>query len=104
VACLRSILAQHGIIVAEQTLEPVTKKAAGGVDIECLADAARHYGLDTEVVELDLDAIAWHIARDEFPIVYLNRAYFVRSVVARRVALREFIPHAVTPFASRLIS
>jgi hypothetical protein len=75
-ACLRMILAYHGIEVAETELEVQANKEPGGVYIENLAMLAKRYGFSAEIAELDLDAIRNLVARGVFPIVYLNRVYF----------------------------
>src|SRR5262245_8029576 len=90
-ACLRSVLALHGIAVDEEMLEPLAHKDVWGVEIEHLAGAARHFGLRVDILRLDLPAIADYLARGVFPIVYLNRVHFDRRFpVPRRVALRTF--------------
>lgn len=79
-ACLRMILAQHGIQVEEQLLEEQTSKYQDtGVHVEDLARLAERYGFGTEIVELELDTIGHLIARGIFPIVYLNRVYFEKA-------------------------
>jgi ABC-type bacteriocin/lantibiotic exporter with double-glycine peptidase domain len=97
-ACLRMVLAQQGLVVSEMQLVRLVMMDEGGVDIEELASLARRLGFHADIRELSLSQIAGLITRNLFPIVYLNRVHFERRFpVARRTALRLFLPHAVVP-------
>lgn len=105
VACLRMILAQHGIAVDEVTLERQVAKQPGGVHIEDLADLARAFHFTVEILPLALKSISSLLKRGVYPIVYLNRAHFeLRFPSARKVALRRCIVHSVIPVAIRRTS
>ncbi len=92
------ILAHHGIEVTESTLEAKVKKDFGGIQIENLAKLAESYGFTVGIAELDLDAMSILIGQGIFPIVYLNRVYFVtKAAIHRRYALANAIIHAVVP-------
>lgn len=93
VACLRSILAHRGIHVSEKSLEGVAKKQKGGVYIEDLADAFRHFDMQAKIVELDVDGIAQYLSKGIFPIVYLNRTRIDHHLPVHR----DFAVHAVIP-------
>jgi ABC-type bacteriocin/lantibiotic exporter with double-glycine peptidase domain len=97
-ACLRMILAHSGQDIPESELANSARKQVGGVNIEDLATVAREYGLQSEILQLDIDSIARWIAQDVYPIVYLNRAYFAKSArISRVAALKSAIVHAVIP-------
>jgi ABC-type bacteriocin/lantibiotic exporter with double-glycine peptidase domain len=97
-ACLRMVLAQHGIEVPERLLADQADKQTGGVDIEDLPPLARKHGLRAELVQLDFKTLTAWIAQRIYPIVYLNRVYFGKNVpLSRKVALSSAIVHAVVP-------
>ncbi len=105
-ACLRMILARHGMNIPEATLEAQTNKQAGGVYIEDLRNLAGQYGFDAEVRRLDIPLIADLLDQGIFPIVYLNRVHFDRRhPLPRSVALRAAVVHAVVPirFSSQFV-
>ncbi len=97
IACLRMILAQHGMDVAEKLLEPQAGKQPGGVDIEDLRILAERLGFHAEIVQLDLNDIAPLLTQQTYPIVYLNRAHFLRGRFRRQRFLQAPIVHAVIP-------
>jgi ABC-type bacteriocin/lantibiotic exporter with double-glycine peptidase domain len=97
-ACLRMLLAHHGRKVSEKVLEAKAAKQPGGVFIEELARLAHQHGLDAEVGVLSLAQLTERIAAGRFPIVYLNRVHLDRRFpVARQLALRRCVVHAVVP-------
>jgi ABC-type bacteriocin/lantibiotic exporter with double-glycine peptidase domain len=97
-ACLRMLLAQHGTEVEEEALEAEAAKQPGGVFIEELARLAGEFGLGVEIRALNVRQLAKHVGADVFPIVYLNRVHLDRKFpVARKLALRHCIVHAVVP-------
>ncbi len=95
-ACLRMILAQHGIDASEDELIHVARIEEGGLDIEELARLAERYGLQPTIRQLPLDDISGLLSRERFPIVYLNR-YPIDA---------QFAVHAVIPFriSTRFVS
>jgi hypothetical protein len=90
------ILAQHGTEVSERTLANQADKCIGNVNIETLPFLAGKHGLKADILQLDITAITQWIAREVYPIVYLNRAYFdIKRWSDRKIALSSAIVHAV---------
>jgi ABC-type bacteriocin/lantibiotic exporter with double-glycine peptidase domain len=90
------VLGYYGTDVTEEALEVEATKLPGGVFIEELARLAERHGLRASIVSLHLSDLAEELARDVFPIVYLNRAHLDRRFpVARKLALRRCIVHTV---------
>jgi hypothetical protein len=97
------ILAQNGTHIPEGILADHANKQRGGVDIEDIPAVVRKFGLQAELVQLDVEAISERIARGIFPIVYLNRSYFgKRSGLDRKTALATaIVPIRVSAHLSR---
>ncbi|MBI4605908.1 MAG: C39 family peptidase [Planctomycetes bacterium] len=85
-ACLRMVLAYHGIQVSEDALARQVELEPGGVSISELERVARRLGLRAEARQLDLQAIATLLARGVYPIVYVQL-----SIAG------ELVGHAVLP-------
>jgi uncharacterized protein YvpB len=92
------VLAHYGAETTEEALEAEAAKQPGGVFIEELARLAEQHGMATEIETLPLEQVTEQIAAGTFPIVYLNRVHLDRRFpVARKLALRKCIVHAVVP-------
>jgi hypothetical protein len=84
--------------VRETELERLANKQSWGVAIQDLAAAAQSFGLEVEIVRLDLETCAKLLSAGVFPIVYLNRLRLKKPTsVPRKRALANLIPHAVVP-------
>ena len=91
IACLRMLLAQHGIHVNEEEVVREATFEGFGIYIEELVRLAEHYGLRAEIQELDLTAIAELLAHGTYPIVYLDR-----TLLDREFAIHTVIPIRIT--------
>jgi ABC-type bacteriocin/lantibiotic exporter with double-glycine peptidase domain len=95
-ACLRMILAFHGIEVSEDDLVRSARMEEGGLDIEELVKCAKAHGLEAGIQELSLKDLADLVVRERFPIVYLNRFPMDGQFAIHAVVPIRFSPHFVT--------
>lgn len=86
-ACLRVVRAFCGVQTTEAALAMQVSLVEGGLDPSALANLAQHFGLKAEACQLDLPKLAKLTARQQFPIVLLDRS----------VLDQEFSIHAVIP-------
>jgi ABC-type bacteriocin/lantibiotic exporter with double-glycine peptidase domain len=87
-ACLRMLLAQRGIEVAEASLLAQVSLEQGGIDPDQLAALARQQGLNVEVRQLTIKEVAGLVRKELYPIVLVDRSFLDD----------EFSIHAVIPF------
>jgi ABC-type bacteriocin/lantibiotic exporter with double-glycine peptidase domain len=95
-ACLRMLLAQHGLQVSEDELLLAAIMEPGGVHIEELARLAGHYGLQPQIQRLQLNAMKDLVAQEIFPIVFLNRMPLDQEFAIHTVIPIRFSPRFVT--------
>jgi ABC-type bacteriocin/lantibiotic exporter with double-glycine peptidase domain len=95
-ACLRMLLAHHGLEATEAELLLAVSMEPGGVHIEELARLAELYGLQPEIQRLKLDAMKDLVTHQNFPIVFLNRMPLDRELAIHAVIPVRFSPRFVT--------
>ena len=86
-ACLRMVLAWCGTEISEAELVERVSLDEGGLDPAALASLAAQFGLQAEARQLDLNTVVELVARDQFPIILVDRSFLDR----------EFSIHAVIP-------
>jgi len=76
VACLRMLLASHGINRAEEELRILCDCGTEGTDALRLVDAARQVGLsNTRKYNLTMDELLTEVAQGQNPIVYVKTRF-----------------------------
>lgn len=76
VACLRMLLAVHGIDRTEEELRILCDCGAEGTDALMLVDAARQAGLPkTRKYNLTIDELITEVADGQYPIVYVKTRF-----------------------------
>ncbi len=93
-ACLRMVLAHHGITVTEDELVGAAGKE-GWLDPHEVAMLARRYGLTISYRQLNVNDLKTSIDRQEFPIVLLYRYPLDGVRDTHAVVPFRFTPHFV---------
>ncbi len=86
-ACLRMVLAYHGTKTTEAALVEQVSLDEGGLDPTTLASLADRLGLKAEARQLEAKTMADLVAREQFPIILVDRT----------VLDDDFSIHAVMP-------
>jgi ATP-binding cassette subfamily B protein RaxB len=95
-ACLRMLLAQRGMQVAEAELVEASALQQGGLTPEELCQLARHYGLQASEEQLDRAELHDVINKAGFPIVFLFRRPIDRVDMTHAVVAVRRSRHYVT--------
>jgi ABC-type bacteriocin/lantibiotic exporter with double-glycine peptidase domain len=69
-ACLRMVLAVHGIDVAERVLESEARSEDGGTHIVELERVAQRFGLVAQIQRVTADQLRAILAERKLPIAY----------------------------------
>lgn len=104
-ACLRTLLAQKGVIVSEADLVGAANFQAGGIDIEDLVALAERFGFRAEIAQLRFEEVSALLAREMYPIVLLDRYPFDGEFAVPWSAMEQttyrWTMHAPAPAAAR---
>jgi ABC-type bacteriocin/lantibiotic exporter with double-glycine peptidase domain len=93
IACLRMLLAHHGVTASEAELLVGVPELEGGLSVEDLTRLAEQHGFRAHIEQPSLARIAELLELGTFPIVYLDRSpidgeFSVHAVVPIRVTRR----------------